>query len=153
MRLHLLVPIAALTIGCSQPGVVVTDTRVDLGPRWLRLTPEEPLQAPGPRNELCLHIPKTYSLESTTPFPQDVHGVRAPDGTWIMVRAVMVTPAGRRDELPSNGPAFSGWQAICFAKPSAVDNQRVYSSVELWASHPLPVDEVTWDSGERRAFL
>lgn len=131
----------------------MTDTRVDLGPRWLTLTPKEPLEAPGPRNELCLHIPKTYSLESTTPFPPDVHGVHAPDGTLIVVRAVMVTPAGRRDELPSNGPAFSGWQAICFAERSAVDSRRIYSSVELWASHPLPVDEVTWDSGERRPFL
>jgi hypothetical protein len=106
VRFHLLVPIAALAVGCSQPGVVVTDTRVDLGPRWLRLTPEEPLEAPGPR-----------------------------------------------DELPQNGYTFSGWQAICFAKPSAVDSQRVYSSVELWASHPLPVDEVTWESGERRPSL
>jgi len=140
-------------MGCSQPGVVVTDTRVDLGPRWLRLTPKEPLEAPGPRNELCLHIPKTYSLDSIPPLPPNVHSVRAPDGTWIMVRAVMVTPAGRRDELPENGFTFSGWQAICFGARSAVDSQRVYSGVELWASHPLPVDEVTWDSGERRPFL
>jgi hypothetical protein len=153
VRFHLLVSIAVLAVGCSQPCVVVTDTRVDLGPRWLRLTPEEPLEAPGPRDELCLHIDKTYSLESTTPFPPNVHGVRAPDGTWITVRAVMITPTGSRDELPQNGYTFSGWQAICFAKPAAVDSQRVYSGVELWASHPIPVDEVTWESGERRPFL
>jgi hypothetical protein len=153
VKAHLLFSIAALIMGCSQPGVVVADARVDLGPHWLRLTPQEPLQAPGPRNELCLHIPKTYSLESTTPFPQNVHGVRAPDSTWIMVRAVMVTPTGHRDELPQNGYTFSGWQAICFGTSSEVDSQRVYAVVELWAARPLPVDEVTWDSGERRPFF
>ncbi len=152
-RVLLLFSIAVLATGCTQPGIVVTSTRVDLGPRWLRLTPQEPLEAPGPRNELCLHIPKTYSLESTTSFPPNVHGVRAPDGTWIMVRAVMITPTGRRDELPQNGYTFSGWQAICFGTRSAVDPHRAYAGVELWASRHLAVDAVTWDSGERRPFL
>lgn len=146
--------IAALTCGCAHLKVIVTATRHDLGPHWLTLTATKPLKVPGPYSDLCLSIPKTYRLgDGSSHSGVHARDIQAPDGVRITVRAVLVTPDGRRDELPNNGFAFSGTQAICFTARLPVDPQRVYAQVELWASSNLPVDEVTWESGDRRPVL
>ena len=117
------------------------------------LTPDRPLRAPGPFNELCLEVPAEYRLGYPALSDADFWKVRAPGGTLVSPSVTLVAPDGRREPYPQAGFRHRDSQWVCFETRPPRDPGRRYVRVELAADHPLRVLRVRWAAGKRFASL
>jgi hypothetical protein len=116
-----------------------------LGPIARVLTPERPLRAPGPFNELCLQVPGDYQLGDHSGASANWWGIRLPGGQVVSPSVTLVAPDGRREQYPRVGFLFGEGQWVCFETRPPRDTRRRYVRVELSADHPFRVLKIPWE--------
>jgi hypothetical protein len=163
-----LVVATLLLAACGQPRPIWRG-EATLSATPLAITPERPLEAPGPTSLVCL-----------TPTVQGVRGVLdtlfLPDGGVTRVRVVLVTPEGVRDSLWGTGlwsepgdsargipfrlrpvPVPPTWEPrgeqMCLWQNRAPTPARRFIRVELRSDRALPIRGVGWWSGVPTALL
>lgn len=146
----------------SSAWLAACEGRTTLRPAPITLTPTPvllrgpgPLAAPGPTHDLCLEVPEF------APSYRGTWAASAPESAQILVKSVaatvqaaLVRADGTREPLPTVGQRHGEAFEICFeAVNVAVDGQRAYAAVELWASGPVELRRATWWSGKRTKLL
>jgi hypothetical protein len=139
------------------PTLLACEARRDLlGPSRLSavptvLTPQPPLDAPGPRHELCMTI---LASDSVPMFPHDHQmRIRTANGRAVLIGVTFVAVDGRRlGPFAPNGALYSGRgnEQVCW-EPKGLPSR--IARLELVADDSLEVRRVTWFSGERKKFL
>jgi hypothetical protein len=117
-RLLMAMSVVAMAASCFDPSGdhrELTDGPIVLGPVAYALTPERPLRAPGPSNELCLQVPGDYQLGDPTGSSAERWKIRAPNGRVVSPSVTLVAPDGRREQYPRVGLLFGDGQWVCFA--------------------------------------
>jgi hypothetical protein len=164
--MRILVATLALAVAaCERPSPVWTGDTT-LGPRAMVVTPQPPLEAPGPLHRVCVR-----------PAAEGVHAqgdsLILPGGRGTKLHVVLTTPDGQRDSLwslfevaPALDSAGRPGQFSVIAQPPATeeeggyvcvrgasgrDTARVFTRLELRTDRPLAIRAVTWRSGENSA--
>src|SRR5207249_6155753 len=111
---------------------------VTLGPQPFKLTPTQPLRAPGRSTHLCVALPRGYREDFSS---WSVHG---PDGTEILISASLTTTEGTVHEFTSRSFMHgSSGHYYCLSSHTSVDLSTRYRQILICASSSFPADQIS----------
>ena len=162
---------ALLLVGCQQPRRIWSGSLL-LGPEPMIIRPGEPLNAPGPRHEVCFGTARSGSAAEQ---PNASDSTLQAALVTLRPEIVLIAPDGHRDRLgfvlPPPAPRAPGdltvrrhgaqppdprWNGdlFCFQGAAPVDRSRVYEAVEIvGGKRSAWISEVYWWSGQRMPSL